>query len=115
LREPTTFYSATIMSDILLFFIPISVIAFWWYGSQSKEHAIIEAKRLCGLDNLQFLDQTVEQQKLWITRSKQGYLCFCRSYTFEFTTTGEQRYQGRILMIGGKITKSDLDVYRIHD
>ena len=103
------------MSDILLFLITIGIIAFWWYGSQSKERAIIEAKRLCGLDDLQFLDQTVEQQKLWVARGKQGHLCFCRSYTFEFTTTGEQRYQGRILMVGGRITKSDLDVYRVHD
>jgi len=103
------------MSDILLFFITIGIIAYWWYGSQCKEQAIFEAKRLCGLDSLQFLDQTVEQQKLWVTRSKQGYLCFSRSYTFEFTTTGEQRYQGRILMVGGKIKKSDLDVYRVHD
>ncbi|PCJ45949.1 MAG: hypothetical protein COA99_03665 [Moraxellaceae bacterium] len=101
------------MNEVLLFSLTIAIIAYWWYGTQCRETAIIEAKRLCGLDGLQFLDQTVELTKQWPSRNKHGSVCYCRSYTFEFTTTGEQRYQGRILIISGKIVKSDLDVYRI--
>jgi len=102
-------------SDILLFIIVASGIAYWWYGAQSREFAINEAKRLCGLDGLQFLDQTVQQRRQWLSRNKQGSMCLCRQYTFEFTTTGEQRYQGRILIMSGKVVKSDMDVYRIND
>jgi hypothetical protein len=88
---------------------------FWANNLRAREMAIAISAEACKSSGVQFLDQTVEQKKLWIARSKQGHLCFCRSYTFEFTTTGEQRYQGRILIVGGKITKSDLDVYRVHD
>lgn len=76
---------------------------------------MMEARRLCRLDELQLLDYTVEQKRLRLGRNRSGSVCFCRQYIFEFTTTGEQRYQGRIEINGGKIVKSDLDVYRISD
>ena len=102
-------------NDLLLFLLVTGGIAYWWYGAKSREVAIGEAKRLCGLDGLQFLDQTVQQKRQWFSRDKHGSMCLCRQYTFEFTTTGEQRYQGRTLIISGKIVKSELDVYRVPD
>lgn len=101
------------MDNLLLLLITLAAISYWWFGAQGRERAIVEAKRLCALDGLQFLDQTVQQQKQWVTRGKQGFLCYCRLYTFEFTKTGEERYQGRILIVAGNIVKSDLDAYRI--
>lgn len=101
------------MNEIWLFGIAICVIAYWWFGALSREQALVEAKRLCHLDTLQLLDQTVAQKKQWLARNNQGHISYYRLFVFEFTSTGDQRYQGRILIVGGKVIKSDLDVYRI--
>ncbi|MBL4868140.1 MAG: DUF3301 domain-containing protein [Pseudomonadales bacterium] len=102
------------LNDLFLLLIMGAGGAYWWYASKNQEIAITEARRLCGIDGLQLLDHTVEQKKLGLSRNKFGSVCFLRQYTFEFTTTGEQRYQGRITISSGKILKSDLDAYRVY-
>ena len=101
------------MSEIFLFLFTISAIIYWWFGAQSREQAIVEAKRLCALDGLQFLDQTVELHKQSLTRNNQGSVCYSRLFIFQFAMTGAQRYKGRVLMAGGRVAKSELDAYHV--
>lgn len=101
------------MNELILLLITAAAVGYWYYSAQSRELAIAEARRLCSLDQLQLLDQTVSLQRQWVTRNARQRWFYCRQYTFEFTTTGEQRYQGRILIIQGRVVKSDIDAYRI--
>ena len=102
------------LSDMLIFVFLIAGVVFWWSGSKCKEFALTEARRLCRFDELQLLDQTVEQIQLRLSRNRAGSVCFRREYIFEFTYSGDRRYQGRITLISGKVTQSDLDVYRVY-
>ena len=101
------------MNELTLFIIVACAITYWWYGTKNREIALIEAKRLCERDELQFLDQTVEFKRQWVTRDKRDRWCYCRLYFFEFTSTGESRSQGRIVIVAGKVVESNLDAYRI--
>ncbi|OUS30861.1 hypothetical protein A9Q99_04955 [Gammaproteobacteria bacterium 45_16_T64] len=101
------------MNELIILLITTTAVGYWYYSAKSRELAISEAKRLCNLDQLQLLDQTVALQRQWLARNNNNRWFYCRQFIFEFTTTGEQRYQGRILVIAGKVVKSDIDAYRI--
>ena len=49
--------------------------------------------------DLQLLDESVALRALWFKRSPDGQLRW-RSYNFDFTSTGDDRYQGRIILLG---------------
>ena len=48
-------------------------------------------------------------------RNESGSLCLRRRYRFEFTSTGEARYGGTIVMIGRKRQSLDLEPHIIPD
>lgn len=80
---------------------------------QSKELAKNAGKQMCDRYNVQFLDETVEMKKIWVRRNSHGKLELCRLFFFEFATDGEQRYQGRILVLGAQVSDVEMDAYRI--
>ncbi|HEY7884022.1 MAG TPA: DUF3301 domain-containing protein, partial [Cellvibrionaceae bacterium] len=63
---------------------------------------------------VQMLDQSVYLRRLWIKRASDGRLCLWRSFYFEFTATGEDRYQGRVVMLGSRIEAVQLEPHRMH-
>ncbi len=67
----------------------------------------------CRRLDLQLLDQSMVIRGLWLARKSDGSLVIRRIYQFEFTSTGEQRYQGRIVLIGMALKSIDLEAYRL--
>ncbi|HIF54400.1 MAG TPA: DUF3301 domain-containing protein, partial [Methylococcaceae bacterium] len=49
----------------------------------------------------------------WLKRNEQGKFMGWRSYQFEFTSTGEERYHGKVIMLGRQVINIQLDAYRI--
>jgi hypothetical protein len=49
---------------------------------------------------------------IWLKRDLRGSLRFWRSYQFEFTATGENRYRGRVVTLGQQILSIELDAHR---
>ena len=50
---------------------------------------------------------------LWPVRSANGTLLLRRRYRFEFASTGDQRYQGRLVLEGLQLRHIELDAYRL--
>ena len=96
-----------IFTLLLLFFI----IWFIWSGIRSKEIACKIGENHCQRHNVQFLDQTVERRKLYLTRDTRNNPCWFRSYHFEFATNGEHRYEGKIEMYGHSVKSIKMDPY----
>lgn len=101
------------MQDIILLAGLITIGWYWWDTSLCKEISRQAGKIACQNIEVQFLDDTVEQKKLWIRRNESGRLELCRLFLFEFATDGEHRYQGRVLLLGKKVSDVDMDAYRI--
>lgn len=99
----------------LLLFIIVSVIWYWWDTLQSKEIARTAGLNTCNKYSVQFLDDTVELKKIWLSRNSEGRLLICRLYFFEFSSDGSIRYQGRITMLGKMIKEVEMDAYRLPD
>lgn len=71
-------------------------------------------KQHCAQMDVQLLDEAIYLRKIWLKRNSKGHLCLWRAFYFEFTATGEDRYSGRVLMLGNNITDVQLEPHRLH-
>jgi len=99
------------MDSVLTLLLLFMIIWFLWSGVRSKELACQIGANHCDKMNVQFLDHTVERKKLKFMRDSRGNPCWYRSYQFEFATTGEHRYQGKIEMYGHHLKSIEMDPY----
>jgi len=101
----------------LLFWATVvaGVISFWWRSDKIKHDALAHVLRYCKNQNLQLLDQTLVLRGVWLVRDQKDSLIFRRRYSFEFTSTGEVRYQGRVVLYGAILHRMDLEAYIIPD
>lgn len=101
------------MSDILALLFLFIVAWYWWDTIRAKEIARHAGRNACEKAELQFLDDTVAKQKIWLKRNSRGQLHFCRLYTFEFTHFGDKRYKGEIILSGKQVNEIQMDAYQI--
>jgi len=99
------------MDEILTLLVLFFFGWFIWSGIRSKEIACKTGEAYCQKLNVQFLDQTVERRKLYLTRDSRKNPCWFRSFHFEFATNGEHRYEGKIEMYGHYIKSIKMDPY----
>ncbi len=95
--------------------IALGLLAYYWSFTQKLKYlAILGAKRRCQEAGVQFLDHTVVfNQHLWLKNSD-GKWRLQREYLFDFSSTGEQRYQGKIILQSQHIVAVDLGAYSIN-
>ena len=87
---------------------------FLWLDSlRARERAVRAGKSACERYDLQFLDDTVAFAKLRLARDAEGQLKIARTYTFEFSDTGNNRRHGAIVMLGGEMQDLQLEPYRV--
>lgn len=90
-------------------------VAFYWmHALRTKEIALNAAQRHCDAMQVQFLDQSVYLKRIWFKRNEQGQLSLWRDFYFEFTVSGDDRYFGRVTLLGKKVTAVQLDPHRLH-
>src|SRR5437016_2071866 len=91
----------------------IIVGALLWADSlRARERAVLAGRSACGRYDLQFLDETVSFARLRLARDEEGQLKIARTYTFEFSDTGNNRRHGAIVMLGGELQDLQLEPYR---
>jgi len=92
--------------------ISVSILGglFWlWFDStRIHEIAVKCARHHCQLNEVQFLDDTVSLANIKPARDEDGRLTFKRSYTFEYSDTGNNRKLGSIIMLGQVVRYLDI-------
>ncbi|MFM1895429.1 MAG: hypothetical protein RLZZ385_503 [Pseudomonadota bacterium] len=86
-----------------------TIATFWWHSDGVKTLAVAEAKRRCQDEGVQLLDHTLFIESVKPMRDPSGGWCMRRSYQFDFTSTGEQRYRGTIEMRGRTVQRIELE------
>ncbi|MEZ5491292.1 MAG: DUF3301 domain-containing protein [Gammaproteobacteria bacterium] len=86
-----------------------ALAAFWWHSDLVKNEALKLANSHCRKLGLQLLDHSMVIKSIVPARDAKGSACFRRRYRFEFTSTGEERYQGEVMMLGRKAEKMYLE------
>ncbi len=88
---------------------------FWWSAMRARELALNAVMRYCRKMQLALLDDCVALTATWLKRDQRGKWQLWRRYSFEFTVTGYERYQGQITLLGQKIERIITEPYRIID
>ena len=86
---------------------------FWLDSLRARERALQAGRSACERYALQFLDETVAFARLRLARNEDGELRIARTYTFEFSDTGNNRRQGAIVMLGGRLQDVQLEPYPV--
>ena len=89
--------------------------AYFWIDSlRVRERALAAGRSACGRYGLQLLDETVQFARLGLARDDKGHLCLRRTYSFEFSDTGNNRRHGAIVMLGCELRDLQLEPYELH-
>ena len=91
----------------------IAGIAFWVDSLRARERALVAGRRACERYGVQLLDATVQFARLRLARDDEGRLRLRRTYTFEFSDTGDNRRHGAIVMLGGELQDMQLEPYNL--
>lgn len=102
------------LGDLLLLAAFLSLLAYWWKAQGVKQLAFHAVKKHCKEMDVQLLDEGVVLRGFWFKRDDEGQLKVWRSYLFEFSSTGNERYQGRVIMLGLKIEQIELAPHRLN-
>jgi hypothetical protein len=84
----------------------------WLDSVRVRERALEAGRSACERYRVQFLDDTVAFARLRLARDEEGQLKIARTYTFEFSETGNNRRQGAIVMLGHRLADLHLEPYR---
>jgi hypothetical protein len=102
------------LGDMFVFLLFIGFIMLWWNAQGVKQQALKATKDYCEKMGVQLLDEGLVLKGFWLKRNSSGSLCWWRSYNFEFTTTGEQRYGGQTIMLSRWVEEIRLDPHRLN-
>jgi hypothetical protein len=86
----------------------------WADSLRARERAVRAGRDACARYGLQFLDDTVSFARMRLGRDSDGRVKIARTYTFEFSDTGNNRRDGAIVMLGGEVQDLRLEPYRLH-
>lgn len=86
----------------------------WADSLRARERAVRAGRAACERYELLFLDDTVSFARLRLARNEDGELRIARTYTFEFSDTGNNRRHGAIVMLGGEMQDLQLEPHRMH-
>jgi len=101
------------LSYSVLFWLAVAAIlvTFWWQSDKIKRAALVHVIRYCKNHSLQLLDQTMMLKGVWASRDEIGSLKIRRRYVFEFSSTGQARYQGEIVLLGHILKSMELEAH----
>jgi uncharacterized protein DUF3301 len=85
----------------------------WADSLKARERAVKAGRSACQRYQLQFLDDTVSFARLRLARDEEGQVKIKRTYTFEFSDTGNNRRHGAIVMLGAEVADMHLEPYRM--
>ena len=101
------------LNDFILIGIMCMAYGYWFNAQKAKEIALRAAIDHCLAMEVQMLDGYVALNGIWLKRDKLGKLLLRRSFLFEFSSTGNERYNGTVLMLGRRVESIYMEPYRI--
>ena len=101
------------MWEIVFLLLVAGGVFLWLDSLRARERAVQAGRSACQRYELQFLDDTVSFTRLRLARNEEGELRIARTYTFEFSDTGNNRRHGAIVMLGTELQDLQLEPYPV--
>lgn len=102
------------LGDLLWLTLLVCACYYWWQAHGMKETALAATRAYCRKVEVELLDDTVVLRGFWFKRDSGGRLRMWRRYLFEFATTGEVRYEGRVILLGEQVLNIQLEPHRLN-
>ncbi len=99
---------------LLILMCGVGVVYIWWQSQEIKVLAKAAAERQCRELGLQYLDDSIILRGIAPNHLFKGRPCLLRRYVFEFSSTGDERYEGRVTTLGRRVTSVEVDAHRFH-
>jgi hypothetical protein len=91
----------------------LAAVFLWVDSLRARERAVQAGRAACKRYDLQFLDDTVSFARVRLARDADGQVKIARTYTFEFSDTGNNRRHGAIQMLGAQVLDLRLEPYPV--
>lgn len=101
--------------EVFLIFLLIAALFCWSNAMSIREYAYLAVRKHCIDMDVQMLDDCVALSRIALKRDQFGRLRLLRSFQFEFSASGDDRYIGLITLIGSSIESIQMPPYRIAD
>ena len=85
------------LNDIIFITFMCLAYGYWFNAQKAKEIALATARDHCLAMEVQMLDGYVALNGIWLKRDKLRKMQLRRSFLFEFSSTGNERYNGAVL------------------
>lgn len=85
----------------------------WAKQQRARQLASQVVRRHCKEQGLQLLDDTLVLDSLTFQRKHWGNWAVSRCYRFEFSSSGVERYAGRLRLSGYRVEQLELDAHRV--
>lgn len=97
-----------------IFFLSLLALLylFWNRQQQARFMALNAVRKHCAEEDVQLLDDTLQLSAMAI-RNGPGGRRLHRTYQFEFSSTGDERYQGQVTLAGRTLIGLRLQAHRI--
>ena len=102
------------MGEVVVLLLLVGAGLLWADSLRARERAVRAGRDACARYGLQFLDETVSFARMRLARDSEGHVKIARTYTFEFSDTGNNRRDGAIVMLGGELQDLQLEPYQLH-
>ncbi|OEY67901.1 DUF3301 domain-containing protein [Marinobacter sp. X15-166B] len=103
------------LGTLFWLFVSGFVIWYWWRAKAIQDFVRTAAKAYCKKMDVMLLDDAVYLRGIWVKRDPQGQWRVWRRFLFDFTSTGEERYVGQVIMLGQRIEHMELQPHRFSD
>jgi len=101
------------MWELLALLLIVGAVLLWADSLKARERAVRAGRAACERYQLQFLDETVAFARMRLARDDEGQVRIKRTYTFEFSDTGNNRRHGAVVMLGAEVADMRLEPYRM--
>jgi Protein of unknown function (DUF3301) len=103
------------LDDLILIALLLGAYLYWFNGQQAKEIALKAVRAHCQNLEVQMLDEYVALSRIQIKREQAGKIRLRRAFLFEFSSTGNERYNGVCIMLGKRVESIQMEPYRVDE
>jgi len=100
------------LSDLILIVLLLTAYLYWFDGQRVKEIAFKAVRAHCLSLEVQMLDEYVALDSVRLKRDQTGKMRVSRTFLFEFSSTGNERYNGVCVMLGRCVEAIQMEPYR---
>lgn len=103
------------LDDLILIALLLVAYLYWFSGQQAKEIALRAVRAHCLNLEVQMLDEYVALSGIRLRREQAGDIRLQRTFLFEFSSTGNERYNGVCMMLGKRVESIQMEPYRFEE